>query len=326
MDTAIVTVNSQTTIMQAAAYQADRNPALVYLASLSTSSRRTMGEALNKVASLLGEGLDAATCPWALLRYQHTQALRTKLSETYSAAATANRHIYALRGVLKECWRLGYMSAEDYQRAIDIKPVMGQKAKQAERGRALRGGELGALIDACVDGTAKGARDAAIIAIAYGAGLRRAEIVALQVADYDADEGTVIVKAGKGNKERVIPLNDGIADAINAWLEHRGPWAGALFTRIRKGDHVTIDGMTDQAVYDMFAYRAEQANVKEFSPHDMRRSFAGDLLDAGADISTVQKLMGHASANTTAGYDRRDAKAKRSAVNKLHVPFRKDKR
>lgn len=309
--------------IQPMTYQVDRNPALVYLASLSTSSRRTMREALDRVAGLLGAGLTAESCPWGLLRYQHTQALRARLAEVYPAAATANRHIYAMRGVLKESWRLGYMSADDYQRAVDIKPIQGQKAKQAERGRALRTGELAALIDVCADGTAKGARDAAIFAIAYGAGLRRAEIVAIQLADYDEDKCQVTVRAGKGNKERIVPMNDGVCEAVGAWLDRRGPWAGALFTRVRRGDNVSTEGMTDQAIYDMMAERAGQAGVKEFSPHDMRRSFAGDLLDAGADIATVQKLMGHANANTTAGYDRRDARAKRDAINRLHVPYRR---
>ncbi len=98
-----------------------------------------------------------------------------------------------------------------------------------------------------------------------------------------------------------------------------------MFTVIRKGDHVSLDALTSQSVYDILAKRAEQAGVKKFSPHDLRRTFAGDLLDAGADISTVQKLMGHANSNTTAGYDRRDSKAKKAAVNKLHLPYRKHK-
>ena len=86
---------------------------------------------------------------------------------------------------------------------------------------------------------------------------------------------------------------------------------------------MTQDGLTAQTVYDVLARRADQAGVKKFSPHDLRRTFAGDLLDAGADLATVQKLMGHANANTTAAYDRRDAKAKKAAVNKLHIPYRK---
>jgi len=69
------------------------------------------------------------------------------------------------------------------------------------------------------------------------------------------------------------------------------------------------------------ATRAKQANVKAFSPHDLRRTFAGDMLDAGADISTVQKIMGHSSANTTASYDRRDKRTKKAAAGLLHVPY-----
>jgi integrase len=256
-----------------------------------------------------------------LVRYQHSQAIRAKLRELYPSAATANRHLYALKGVLKEAWRLGYMSAEDYQRAVDIKRIDGEKAASAERGRALRGGELAALIGVCSDDTARGARDAAIIAVAYGAGLRRAEIAGLDLADYDGDKCQIVIRAGKGNKERVIPMNEGVCAAINDWLELRGPWAGPIFTKVYKGGHVSTEGLTAQTIYDMMAERADQAGVKHFSPHDMRRSFAGDLLDAGADLVTVQKLMGHSDPRTTSGYDRRDGKNKRAAIDKLHVPY-----
>ena len=86
---------------------------------------------------------------------------------------------------------------------------------------------------------------------------------------------------------------------------------------------MTQTGITSQAVYNILEKRRKQAGVEPFTPHDLRRTFAGELLDAGADIATVQQLMGHASVQTTAGYDRRGAEAKRKAVAKLHVPYQK---
>jgi site-specific recombinase XerD len=83
--------------------------------------------------------------------------------------------------------------------------------------------------------------------------------------------------------------------------------AGSLFTRITKGGQVTSERLTDQGIYHILDTRRQQANMAPFTPHDLRRIFAGDLLAAGVDLSTVQKLMGHANANTTAGYDQRGA-------------------
>ncbi len=96
-----------------------------------------------------------------------------------------------------------------------------------------------------------------------------------------------------------------------AWLPVRGPDPGALFLPINKGGRITLRRMTDQAV---------QTGVSHFSPHDLRRTFISDLLDAGADIATVQKLADHASVATTGRYDRRGEHAKQRAATLLHVP------
>jgi site-specific recombinase XerD len=86
---------------------------------------------------------------------------------------------------------------------------------------------------------------------------------------------------------------------------------------------VQLQGLTEQGIYHILLKRGVLAGLAHFTPHDLRRTFAGDLLDVGADLSTVQKLMGHSDANTTARYDRRGERAKRSAVQKLHVPYRR---
>lgn len=295
------------------------HPAAAYLARLAPGSRRAMRQALNAVAALLTDGRhDAETLRWSALRYQHTQAVRAALAARY-APATANRMLAALRGVLRECWRLGQIDAETYHRAADLPAVRGTTLP---RGRALTHGELRALFAACAaDPSPAGRRDAALLAVLYGAGLRRSEAAALHRSDYDAESGALVIRAGKGGRARVAYATNGARDALDQWLEVRGAAPGALFVRIRRGGRITTDRLTDQAVYHILRERAKAAGVREFSPHDLRRTFIGDLLDAGADLATVQQLAGHANVATTARYDRRGEAAKRRAAEMLHVPF-----
>ncbi len=209
------------------------------------------------------------------------------------------------------------MSAEDLQRAIDLPAVRGERLP---RGRGLSRGELRALFESCRGGKPADARDAALLAVLYAAGLRRSEVVDLQITDYDPETGVITVR-GKGNKERTAYVDDGAADAMNAWIAARGSESGPLFTPISKSGEITIRPITDQAVYEILRSRAKKAKVKSFSPHDLRRSCVSDLLDAGVDISVVQQFVGHANVTTTARYDRRGEHAKKRAAKSLHVPF-----
>lgn len=84
--------------------------------------------------------------------------------------------------------------------------------------------------------------------------------------------------------------------------------------------------MTPQGIYYLLKSRAKRAGVKDFSPHDFRRTFVGDLLDAGVDIAIVAKMAGHASVNTTARYDRRPERAKQEAARLLEVPYTRTRR
>lgn len=361
---------------------ASKNPALVYIASLSERSKRTQIHSLNTIAEVLDHPVATRLIPdarcadvdqlqpsavtfhqtgswdeikaqfeaekrggqhqgyrlenvtwiyvrWESLRYEHTQAIRARLAERLTPGG-ANKALAALRRVLKESWRLGYMSAEDYYRARDIENVTGT-GESAAAGRALSAGEIAALIDAChQDRSAAGARDAAIIALMYITGARRASVVQWDMKDYDPDTGRVVFRKAKRNKTITVYIANGAKSAIDDWLTLRGDHEGPIFQPVSQtGEIERHDSngqprrMTPQAIYAILTKRAGEAGVKHFSPHDLRRTLAGDLIDAGADIATVQKILGHASINTTARYDRRPEKRKREAVDRVHVPYRR---
>jgi site-specific recombinase XerD len=295
----------------------DLHPAAVYLAGLTPGSRETMRRALTIVARIVtaDESADCMALPWERMRFQHTNAVRSQLAARY-APSTANLILSAVRGVLRAAWRLRLMTAEEYQRAADLTPVRGERVAA---GRSVPSGELAALLNTCGQ-DAGGIRDAAIIGVLYACGLRRAELVGLDLAHLEESaDGARLLVRGKGNKERVVPLVEGAARALADWLTVRGGAPGPLFHVL--GNRNRGGRMTTQAVYSMLKTRAAAAGVPALSPHDLRRTFVGDLLDAGADIAIVQKLAGHANPATTSRYDRRPEAVKRAAVNKLHVPY-----
>jgi site-specific recombinase XerD len=298
--------------------QLDRNPAAIYVTSLaSDNGRRTMAQVLNLIAGMVSNGADMLSLDWGALRFQHVAAIRSQLQSKYKPA-TVNKALAALKGALRAAWQSGQITAEDYQKAVSVKGVRGETLPA---GRELSSGELSALLSACEDDASPaGARDAAIIAVMYSCGLRRAEVITLDYSDFDADSGCLKIR-GKGNKERTAYITGGAGVALSDWLQLRGDMGGALFFAVNKGGAIGAKRLTSQAIYNMLQKRADEAGVKSFSPHDMRRTFVSDLLDAGADITTVSKMAGHASVTTTARYDRRPEEAKRKASSLLHVPY-----
>jgi integrase len=283
-----------------------------------------MGQALRAIVAVYtARSADAVpqdevlAFPWASMGFQHVQKVRTALAEKYSPAS-ANKILSALRGVIHAAFRLGQMGGEEYQRAADVEAV---KGTSAPRGRALKSGEITALFAACDPTTAQGTRDAALLAVLYGAGLRRSEAVALDLGDYDPETGVLTVRSGKGRKARTGHATNGAKAALDAWLAKRGSDAGPFFLPIHRGGSIRDRRMTDQSVLSILDRIRRKAKVRPFSPHDLRRSFISDLLDRGADIATVQRMAGHANIQTTARYDRRGEEAQRKAAELLYVPF-----
>lgn len=298
---------------------ADERPARIYIHSLAQGSRRAQQDALAFMArEFTGGTCDLDTMPWERLRNQHLQAMRATLLERF-AAATAQRYLSALRKVLKQAWRQGLMTAEDYHRAVDLDAI---KVHRLPAGRDLQPKELAALFEACAQARhpATAARDAALLATLYALGPRRSEAARLPVDAYDRLTGQIRI-LGKGNKERTSYALNESAEALEMWLRHRGSEPGPLFCPITRGGRIQMRFMTSQAIYERARHMAGRAGIERFSPHDLRRTFVGDLLDAGADLSVVQQLAGHASPATTARYDRRGERAKRQAAGRLHVPY-----
>jgi site-specific recombinase XerD len=270
--------------------------------------------ALETIAKHLSNGqVDAVNFDWAGLRYHSTSAVRQHLAKTYSPKTT-NLAISALRGVLKECWRLGLMDDEAYHHAIDIPRVA---EENGVAGRSLAMGELRLLFTICeADSSAAGIRDAALIAVLYCTGIRRNEVVGLTLADYDPKQEAFMIR-GKGNKVRLAFLTADAHGRLGQWLEIRGQSAGPIFVSISKAGTLGTEPLRGQSIRFILQSRAKLAAVKPFSPHSMRRTTATHLLEHGVDLAIVQKMLGHRHLSTTALYDRRGEGAKKKATEQL---------
>lgn len=293
------------------------DPAQAYLLSLnSPRSRQTMASFLGIVARMLG-ATGAETCNWGSLRRHHVMGITELLRDTGRATATINTYLAALKGVAKEAWMLRSMDVESFQH---IRAVQKLRGSRLPRGRALPAEEVRQLFAACdADRSSLGVRDAAILGILLGCGLRRSEAVGLSLSDVVTYERALRV-LGKGNKERLAYMPTGTWQRLQSWIDEvRGEKEGPLFTRIRRFDTLTNDRLTDQAIYHILQVRQKQAGIAKCAPHDLRRTFASELLENGEDLITVKDAMGHASITTTQQYDRRGEQRLRKARDNLKI-------
>ncbi|WP_448550276.1 tyrosine-type recombinase/integrase [Thalassotalea fusca] len=275
-----------------------------------------MASLLNVMAYKLQQKKTHQEVDWSKLHYEQILILMSELSESGKSPATINVYLSALKGVAKEAWRKKNIDVETYQHIKEIRRIKGTRSI---KGRALDLDELNQLIDYCMaqDGVIA-MRDAAVVALVYGAGLRRHEAAGLLLSDLDIENATLKV-LGKGNKERINALHNRILEILEVWLDERGFAPGPLFLRARKGNKLINEPISGQTIYDIIIRRYKEAGLKRLTPHDLRRTFATKLLENGEDVFLVQDLMGHSSVETTKNYDRRNEKAKKKAAQAL--PF-----
>lgn len=161
--------------------------------------------------------------------------------------------------------------------------------------------EVEAIIESVDTSSWQGMRNRAVLEILYGCGLRVSEAVSLKISCLYFDEGFIRV-IGKGDKERLVPVGEMAADAVNAYLEHRpapcDQTSDDLVFLNRFGS-----SLSRQSVFKMIKAQALAAGVrKEISPHTFRHSFATHLVENGADLRVVQEMLGHESITTTEIY------------------------
>lgn len=248
------------------------------------------------------------------------------------APATINHALSAIRWWARRLADLAMENdhlGEDRQRAIVARAeraagVENVKGSSPHRGRHIADGEIRALLLACAeDPSPAGVRDGAMIAVAFATGMRRSELAKLTPTDLREIEGgyELTLRRAKGNKTRGVAVYNGAMEYLRDWLALRGAREGPLFLAIRKGGEIQDHGLGGQSLQELLSRRAEAAGVADVHWHDARRTLAGNLLDAGTDLATVQRILGHSSPVTTSAYDRRPEETRRRALRGLHVPY-----
>lgn len=247
----------------------------------------------------------------------HVVAWLSALHERGLSARSSARKLVAVRGLHK------YLRRENLS---PIDPTRGLRSPKfvPRLPELLSGAEISALLAAPGTDTPAGLRDTALLELMYATGCRVSEAVGLSRAQLHLDRGLVLL-AGKGNKERFVPMGPPAIAALKAWLTigrpevlgrvRRPPAAAAqaVFLNLRGGQ------LTRQGWYQRLREHARAAGIaRAISPHKLRHSFATHLLEGGADLRSVQALLGHADISTTQIYTHVSESHLREAYRRHH--------
>ena len=252
-------------------------PVVLYLERLAPSSRQTMRYVLQDAADRLGvEDVTIDEFPWHQLQPGHITALVAALRADGYAPNTSSLYVNAIRGVMNQAWQQSLITQDHL---LKIRAVKAGGGTRLSKGRNLRRTLIRELMDVCAaDPRPQGLRDAAIIAILYGSGMRKSESVNLELSQINVAERSLQVM-GKGNKELIKFAPAWAFEKLEAWLAFRRAHLPEgvddddfLFNRIRRGNHITRERITKHAIYYIAKQRGKQVGVN-IMPHDFRRSF-----------------------------------------------------
>ncbi len=240
------------------------------------------------------------------------RAWLTHLHREGQQRSSMSRKISSLRSFFRYLVRDGKLS-ENPAEKITLPRL------QRKLPRHLNVKEAGLLVEAPDVSTALGCRDRAILEILYATGLRVTELTGLNIEDVDLSE-FVLRALGKGSVERMVPFGKHAKRAVMAYLKRRRELCGrdhsepdALLLNYRGG---RLSSRSVRRILD--GYIKQVAVRNRISPHGLRHSFATHLLDAGADLRSIQELLGHASLSTTQRYTHVSSERLREVYKKSH--------
>lgn len=227
------------------------------------------------------------------------------LKEKNLTNRTVNRHLSSLRSFFRFLIREGYLKTN---------PILSISSPKQEKHLPafLTEEEVSRLIDSVIPKDERGLRDRAVLETFYSTGMRISELAGLDAEEVDFIGGIVKVM-GKGKKERILPIGDQAISAIRAYLDKRRKQADALF--LNKGGR----RISTRGIRNIVQKYIRLAGIKQgVSPHTLRHSFATHLLNRGADLRSVQELLGHVNLSTTQIYTHLTTERLKSVYDKAH--------
>ncbi|QUN06356.1 site-specific integrase [Shewanella yunxiaonensis] len=294
-------------------------PYALYLSRLAPNSQRSIASQMRSIARLMDWPDVTMGKQLSSIDYQQAMQIRALLIHEQWSARSINRAMTAIKSIVKVA---ALMGKADMQQVAHIASITHMK-HGAHQGNPLNAAQVTQLFELL--GKRRGLyglRTLAIFALFLGTGLRRSELAALTMADYDSSTSTITVVAGKGNKSRVLFLPVWVEQHISAWLKLRGRQAGYLICKCTiTGQFAVDEPVSSDTLYRLVKDKLSAIGVLGASPHDLRRTFITRLLEQNVDINTVRQMAGHADISTTTIYDKRgDAFMREAAATLDYVP------
>jgi tyrosine recombinase XerC len=254
---------------------------------------------LNNFQEFLGEGAIENVDYLCVRKYL------ALLKEKHYTSRTISRKLSSLRSFFRFLNREGFLKQNPVSAISSPKLDKHLPVFMTEE-------EVSRLIEASIPENEAGQRDRAALEAFYSTGIRISELVGLNIDDVDFISGIVKVR-GKGKKERIVPIGDQALSALRLYIEKRKKQSNIVFLN-KNGQRIT-----DRGIRKVVKKYILSAGIKQgVSPHTFRHSFATHLLNRGADLRTVQELLGHANLGTTQIYTHLTTDKLKSVYNKAH--------